>query len=356
MKQIAGRAGRRSSQYQNQGLATCLKKEDMAWLRQALAAPVKQVEAAGLFPAVEHLQAYSDLVERLDAKDDEDDDEEEEEEEARVNGGTPRQQKVARRKLSEIMSMFMRTARLPHGGDEEQVEEEGQREEVSGDAAGGKVKYFVCKHDEPASVADKLHDVLGKVSLTDSFTFCMAPVRSDDRLSFSMLSSFAQAWATGKPAALNLRFPTTTPKDVLELSDLCTKHNIIDLYLWLANRFPANFVEREQALAQKALAIALIQQGLEKLEVDLDDIAKMRYSYFRQNGPAQRGEKNGRSPSRSSDSSTNRQSQGTAVAKSKGKSTRPPKTRVLSAPGYVSAYKSKKTKTKAPRSKKVLVP
>lgn len=60
---------------------------------------------------------------------------------------------------------------------------------------------------------------------------------------------------------LPLRFPKTTPKDVVELSDLCTKHNIIDLYLWLSNRFPAHFVEREQAIAQKAFAITLIQQG-----------------------------------------------------------------------------------------------
>jgi hypothetical protein len=57
------------------------------------------------------------------------------------------------------------------------------------------------------------------------------------------------------------RFPPTVPKDVVELSDLCTKHNIIDLYLWLSNRFPAHFVERELALLQKEVAIALIQQG-----------------------------------------------------------------------------------------------
>jgi hypothetical protein len=36
MKQIAGRAGRRSSQYRDQGLATCLNLGDMAWLREAV--------------------------------------------------------------------------------------------------------------------------------------------------------------------------------------------------------------------------------------------------------------------------------------------------------------------------------
>jgi hypothetical protein len=43
MKQIAGRAGRRSSQYADMGLATCLRADDMPWLREAIAAPVKQV-------------------------------------------------------------------------------------------------------------------------------------------------------------------------------------------------------------------------------------------------------------------------------------------------------------------------
>ena len=42
MKQIAGRAGRRSSQYRDQGIATCLNDGDMPWLRQAVS---KDIEA-----------------------------------------------------------------------------------------------------------------------------------------------------------------------------------------------------------------------------------------------------------------------------------------------------------------------
>jgi hypothetical protein len=68
MKQIAGRAGRRSSQYKDQGMVTCLHAADMPWLHESLGLPVKQVEAAGLFPAVEHLQVYSNLLDRLDAE------------------------------------------------------------------------------------------------------------------------------------------------------------------------------------------------------------------------------------------------------------------------------------------------
>lgn len=62
---------------------------------------------------------------------------------------------------------------------------------------------------------------------------------------------YAAAWAQNKAIALNVKFSTKPPRDVLGLSDYCSRHQIIDLYLWLANRFPANFVERDLALKLK---------------------------------------------------------------------------------------------------------
>ena len=247
MKQIAGRAGRRSSKF-DQGLATCLMESDMPWLKHAVEAPVEQVERAGLFPAVEHLQHFSDVLDTLDA----------------LEPGTTevgsRELAVlppvqhSPRKLSETLSLFFKTASLVEDG-----------------------SYFVCRHDEMSSLSNRLHDTLGMMPLTDGFTFCMAPVKTSDRLSFTMLVAFADAWAHGKPTSLNVRFPSAAPTNVIELSELCVKHNIVDLYLWLSNRFPGNFVERELALVQKAHAIGLIQQGLENLDLDLDDIENLSF-------------------------------------------------------------------------------
>ena len=39
---------------------------------------------------------------------------------------------------------------------------------------------------------------------------------------------------------------------MIELTELCTKHNIVDLYLWLSNRFPGSFVERDIVVKHKA--------------------------------------------------------------------------------------------------------
>ena len=67
--------------------------------------------------------------------------------------------------------------------------------------------------------------------LDRAFLLFMQPVRVSDPLSLSMLLQFADAWARGKPTAINVRFGNRAPANVLELQDLCTRHNIIDLYL-----------------------------------------------------------------------------------------------------------------------------
>ena len=267
----------------------------MPWLHEAMAQPVQQVEAAGLFPATEHLQIFSNLLDRLDAEaatdaataaaaaatfsssssssssswDDNNDDDN-----AWISPPPPPPSSLAKtrakknprtagdkRPLSETLAQFFSSASCAPGG-----------------------AFFVCRHDDVARLANRLHDVTSPMALTDAFTFCMAPVKASDRLSFSMLRQFADAWAKGLPTALNVRFPPSAPQDVLELTDLCVKHNICDLYLWLAHRFPGNFVERELALRQKAHAIGLIQQGLREMEIDLDDIMGLRFGANRHGG------------------------------------------------------------------------
>ena len=66
------------------------------------------------------------------------------------------------------------------------------------------------------------------------------PVRVSDPLSLSMLLQFADAYEG--QADGNQWLGNKAPSNVLELTNLCTRHNIIDLYLWLSNRFPGNFV------------------------------------------------------------------------------------------------------------------
>ena len=93
--------------------------------------------------------------------------------------------------------------------------------------------------------------------------FASAPADIRSPISMTMLYQFAAAYAMRKPVALNVRLSRKKPRDVLELSDLCIKHNTLDLYLWLSIRFPAFFVEQDVCIEQKAFAIDCIQGSLE---------------------------------------------------------------------------------------------
>lgn len=122
----------------------------------------RQVEAAGLFPAVEHLQEYADLLDSFDRA------------HASglqaVDGGGKREDDADqampdKRKVSEVLSKFMSTARLPHQrialkGEEEDFGE--GRASLNNDSPPP-AKYFVCDHEEPANVANRLHDVSGPI-------------------------------------------------------------------------------------------------------------------------------------------------------------------------------------------------
>ena len=59
LKQIAGRSGRRNSEYA-EGLATTLRNPDVTTLRKALEAPPSALKtpSAGLFPEFEHLEVH----------------------------------------------------------------------------------------------------------------------------------------------------------------------------------------------------------------------------------------------------------------------------------------------------------
>ena len=52
-----------------------------------------------------------------------------------------------------------------------------------------------------------------------------------------------------------------------DLSQLCSIHNQLELFLWLHNKFPgSNVMEQQSALALKERTISLINKGLAKSE------------------------------------------------------------------------------------------
>jgi hypothetical protein len=106
-----------------------------------------------------------------------------------------------------------------------------------------------------------------------SFQFSNAPINSRDPMCARMIYHYAAQYALHRPVALSVHLPRTAPEDVNALSDVCMKHSIIDLYIWLSFRFPDLFVEREEALKLKAIAIQMIESALES------SLGQMRFSH-----------------------------------------------------------------------------
>lgn len=93
-------------------------------------------------------------------------------------------------------------------------------------------------------------------------TFANAPVNFNDNLTMHQLYSYAATYSVGRPVFVGIRIPKASPSDVQEFADLCAKHNIIDLYLWLSLRFPKLFIERDRALVLKATVVTMIERSL----------------------------------------------------------------------------------------------
>jgi hypothetical protein len=192
VKQIAGRAGRRSSQYKGQGMATCLDSEDMDYLHKAMAAPVVQVSKAGLFPPVEFLDRFNNLLEKFDDAEEKKESENKKQEEGEEEDGDLEGENNAdalsvsdgtkkKMKISEVVTRFLQTTRL--------------RPDAN---------YFITNSDDVKGVADKLHPYIGQLPLIHAFPFCQAPVNVTDQMIATFIKKFAETWALNKPTGLNL--------------------------------------------------------------------------------------------------------------------------------------------------------
>lgn len=100
--------------------------------------------------------------------------------------------------------------------------------------------YMLCGRRDMMEIAALLHKV--NLDLRDMYTFCTAPVRLQNELCAKLVQTYARAFASGGPVLLNL-FP---PKhsDMLRCE---AEHAVVDMYVWLAGKYPDRFVEIERA-------------------------------------------------------------------------------------------------------------
>ncbi|KAI8816317.1 P-loop containing nucleoside triphosphate hydrolase protein [Fimicolochytrium jonesii] len=240
-KQIAGRAGRFQTQWEN-GECCTFDEYDMPALREAMRMPTPGVTAAGLLPTLEQLELFHRLL--------------------------------PEETLTALLDRFQDLASL-HG------------------------RYFLCNLTSVQKIATLIEPV--PLPLRERYVFTLAPCNADEPVLGVAMLAFAKAHAAGEECGLEefVKLGTLPPGDVEELRDLEGVHRLIVLYMWLGYvdicpffhfrftppllmlmpfgmgifsfeslRFPETFIDTDLAHHLKKECEAFINEGLAHLKFE----------------------------------------------------------------------------------------
>jgi hypothetical protein len=121
--------------------------------------------------------------------------------------------------------------------------------------------YALCDV-EPAARVAALIDSVPDIHFRARHTFCLAPVDSEDPIVASALRRYARQYSRGARVRHGVVLPAAAPATAEDLAVLESIHSALDLYLWLARRFPADFTAPDQAAEAADRAQRLISEGI----------------------------------------------------------------------------------------------
>ena len=231
VKQIAGRAGRRNSQYPN-GEVTCRDPRDLEYIQQCMSTEIKPLEKAGLLPTGEHIEVFSAALKTYKLDKDYDD-------------------------LAKVLTQFSDMAT------------------VQGD-------FTLCWQTSMQAIAKWLHGL--DLTISEKYTLCLAPVPTTSMSGMAMIRNFAKKHAANEVAGLNRSVVPKRPKSFDDMANLCSVYSELELFLWLHGRFPGNVMEQQTATNLKGLTIDMINEGLNAAEnLKLDHCYLKRDTRLRRN-------------------------------------------------------------------------
>lgn len=281
IKQIAGRAGRKSSIY-DVGLVTTWQEADLAYVKAVMGFHVPKVTSAGLFPEPAQIESFYDKFVELGNSS------------SSSSSTSPssdiRSTPVVKEEKKVITSFTperFKTFRTQRRGEDRFIASSSSSTpppttELKTDTPPataipvipiGKVverfvelsrldnRFFMVNSDDLITMCNWLHSI-PDLSVADRITFASAPIQLRDLAMMHKIYNYASLYSKNRPVYLNLRLPKSLPRNVVEFSDLCLKNNTIELYLWLSMRFPMHFIEKELATILMKEAIELITQTL----------------------------------------------------------------------------------------------
>ncbi|KAK2145127.1 hypothetical protein LSH36_701g02017 [Paralvinella palmiformis] len=207
-KQIAGRAGRYGTQYED-GEVTTFKTNDLSMLQQLLASDVEPVKQAGLHPTADQIELFA--------------------------------YHLPNATLSNLIDIFVTLSQLDSD------------------------RYFLCKVDDFKFLADMIEHI--PVQLRVRYVFCCAPIAQNRPFVCAMFLRFARQYSRGEPMTFDwlcrqINWPFQVPTVIKDQIHLESVFDVLDLYLWLSYRFMDMFPDADQVRHIQKELDGIIQEGV----------------------------------------------------------------------------------------------
>ncbi|EME31361.1 ATP-dependent RNA helicase (mitochondrial) [Galdieria sulphuraria] len=205
VRQIGGRAGRFGSLFPD-GLITAVNQEDLEYIRETFSKKLAPVPQAGLFPSADKVQLFAE------------------------------EKAASRSSFSMIWDEMANLAR------------------VDG-------TFFLCSFDDVKARAQVIEDL--PLSIETKYTLCMCPVDMGIPKQSVAFAEFSRELAfegcVRLTKAMRQVYPAENWKD---MNDLESTYKILDMYLWLAQRFRDAFVDIENATMLRTKCCRVLQNCL----------------------------------------------------------------------------------------------
>ncbi|XP_023684817.1 ATP-dependent RNA helicase SUPV3L1, mitochondrial isoform X2 [Paramormyrops kingsleyae] len=208
--QIAGRAGRFSSAFQ-EGEVTTMHRDDLPMLKEIMSRPVDPVEMAGLHPTAEQIEMFA--------------------------------YHLPEATLSNLIDIFVSLS------------------QVDG-------LYFVCNIEDFKFLADMIQHI--PLNLRSRYVFCTAPINKKQPFVCTTFLKFARQFSRDEPLTFDwvcrhVGWPLVPPKNIKDLVHLEAVHDVLDLYLWLSYRFMDMFPDANRVRDIQRELDDIIQAGVHNI-------------------------------------------------------------------------------------------
>lgn len=211
--QIAGRAGRFNTAFKD-GFVTTFNRQDLPVLIEILKQPLEKTTKAGLHPTAEQIELFA--------------------------------YHLPNHSLSDLIKIFMNICKIDSG------------------------QYFLCNFGEIAYLAEMIDHI--PIKLRAKYTFATSPINRKQTFVCSCFVKLVRHFSNNEVVTADIlkkmiEWPFQVPQSVNEVAHLETVYDVLDLYLWLAYRFPDIFSYIDQVKQMRVELEQVIYEGVKNVSI-----------------------------------------------------------------------------------------